>query len=49
MGTSVRVFNERGAFLATAVVDDNLRNCVVQIATGSWFDPEDSESEFPVV
>ena len=47
-GDVVRVFNERGAFLATAVVDDNLRNCVVQIATGSWFDPEDSESEFPL-
>ena len=42
---TVRVFNARGAFLATAVVDDNLRPGVVQIATGAWFDPEDPETD----
>lgn len=35
----VRVYNDRGAFLASAVLDANLRVGVVQIATGAWFDP----------
>lgn len=36
----VRVFNDRGAFLAAARVTDGLRPGVVQIATGAWYDPE---------
>lgn len=36
---TVRVFNERGAFLASAVLDPALRRGVVQIATGAWYDP----------
>lgn len=44
-GDTVRVYNERGAFLASANVDDNLRSGVVQIATGAWFDPEDPDAE----
>ena len=35
----VRVFNERGAFLAAAVLDSGLRRGVVQIPTGAWYDP----------
>ncbi len=42
---TVRVFNQRGALLATAILDDSMRNDVVQIATGAWFDPEDSQAE----
>ena len=38
-GDVVRVFNDRGAFLAGAVVVDDLRPGVVQIATGAWYDP----------
>jgi biotin/methionine sulfoxide reductase len=38
-GDVVRVFNDRGAMLAGAVVSDGIRRGVVQIATGAWFDP----------
>lgn len=38
-GDVVRVFNERGAFLAGLSVVDHLRPGVVQIATGAWYDP----------
>lgn len=38
-GDIVRVFNDRGAFLAAAVFDDSLRPGVVLIATGAWYDP----------
>lgn len=35
----VRVFNDRGAFLASAVLSDAVMEGVLQIATGAWFDP----------
>ncbi len=38
-GDVVRVFNDRGACLAGAVLDDSLMPEVVQLSTGSWFDP----------
>lgn len=38
-GDVVRVFNDRGAFLAGVIVSDTIRPGVVQIATGAWFDP----------
>ncbi|HVC14620.1 MAG TPA: molybdopterin-dependent oxidoreductase [Acidimicrobiales bacterium] len=38
-GDVVRVFNDRGACLAGVVVSDAVREGVVQIATGAWFDP----------
>jgi biotin/methionine sulfoxide reductase len=38
-GDVVRVFNERGACLAGAVVSDRIRRQVVQLATGAWYDP----------
>ncbi len=39
-GDLVRVFNDRGAILAGAVLTDELRPGVIQIATGAWYDPE---------
>jgi biotin/methionine sulfoxide reductase len=39
-GDVVRVFNERGAFLAGLMVSDDIRPGVVQIATGAWYDPQ---------
>jgi biotin/methionine sulfoxide reductase len=39
-GDIVRVFNNRGAILAGAVVSDEIRRGVVQMATGAWYDPE---------
>ena len=41
-GDVVRVFNDRGAILAGAVVSDDIRRGVVQISTGAWYDPERS-------
>lgn len=38
-GDLVRVFNDRGACLAGAVVSDEVAPFVVQMATGAWFDP----------
>jgi biotin/methionine sulfoxide reductase len=38
-GDVVRIFNERGACLAGAVLSDGVRRGVVQMATGAWFDP----------
>ena len=38
-GDVVRVYNDRGACLAGAVVTDAIRPGVVQLATGAWFDP----------
>lgn len=39
-GDVVRVFNDRGACLAGAIVSDDVRPGVVQLATGAWYDPE---------
>ncbi len=38
-GDIVRVFNERGACLAGVAVTDEVRQGVVQMSTGAWFDP----------
>ena len=38
-GDVVRVFNERGACLAGAVVTDAVRPGVMQLQTGAWYDP----------
>ena len=41
-GDVVRLFNDRGACLAGAVVTDRIMRGVVELATGAWFDPESS-------
>ena len=38
-GDLVRVFNDRGACLAGAVLDDGVMPQVAVMATGAWFDP----------
>jgi len=38
-GDTVRIFNERGACLAGAVVSDKVMPRVVQLSTGAWYDP----------
>ena len=40
-GDVVRIYNDRGACLAGAVVTDTIRPGVVQLSTGAWFDPAD--------
>ena len=39
-GTTVRVFNDRGACLAAAVLSEDIRRGVVRLPTGAWYDPE---------
>jgi biotin/methionine sulfoxide reductase len=39
-GDVVRVFNERGACLAGAIVTDTVRPRVVNLSTGAWFAPD---------
>lgn len=38
-GDTVRVFNDRGACLGGAVVDDDMAPGVVQMSTGAWLSP----------
>jgi biotin/methionine sulfoxide reductase len=38
-GDIVRVFNDRGACLAGAVITEDLRRGVAVMATGAWYDP----------
>lgn len=40
----LRVFNDRGACLATAILSDDVRNDVVQMSTGAWLDAVDQEN-----
>jgi biotin/methionine sulfoxide reductase len=40
-GDIVRVFNDRGACLAGAVLTEDVRESVVQLPTGAWFEPVD--------
>jgi biotin/methionine sulfoxide reductase len=41
-GDVVRVFNDRGACLAGAVVSDAVMPGVVQLSTGAWYDPDEN-------
>ncbi len=47
-GDIVRLYNDRGACLAAAVLSEALRPGVVQLSTGAWYDPEDPGSEKPM-
>ena len=38
-GDVIRVFNDRGACLAGAVLSSSIRRGVVRLPTGAWFDP----------
>ena len=39
-GDAVRLFNDRGACFAGAVLDDAVMPGVVQLSTGAWYDPD---------
>ena len=47
-GDIVRLFNERGACLAAVRVTESIREGVVQLPTGAWYDPEDPREEKPL-
>ena len=39
-GEVVRIFNDRGACLAGAILSDSVMPGVIQLSTGAWYDPE---------
>ena len=45
-GDTVRLFNDRGACLASALIDSDVLQGCIQLPTGAWFDPLD-DSERP--
>jgi biotin/methionine sulfoxide reductase len=47
-GDIVRLYNDRGACLAGAVLSEALRPGVVQLSTGAWYDPDDPASDKPL-
>jgi biotin/methionine sulfoxide reductase len=47
-GDIVRLFNDRGACLAAAVLSAASRPGVVQLSTGAWYDPEDPNADKPL-
>ncbi len=44
-GDVVRLWNDRGSCLAGALLSTDVRQGVVQLSTGAWFDPEDPRAE----
>jgi biotin/methionine sulfoxide reductase len=47
-GDIVRLYNDRGACLAGAVLSEALRPGVVQLSTGAWYDPADPTADRPM-
>ncbi|MGO7418711.1 molybdopterin dinucleotide binding domain-containing protein, partial [Rhizobium ruizarguesonis] len=44
-GDIVRLFNARGSCLAAAVISEGVRESVMQLATGAWFEPDDAAAD----
>ncbi len=44
-GDVVRLFNDRGACLAGAVLSEDIRPDCVALATGAWFDPQNVDGQ----
>ena len=44
-GDIIRLFNDRGACLAGAIVSDRVRAGAIELATGAWYDPQDPAEE----
>lgn len=42
-GAVVRIFNDRGACLAGVCLSEDIYRGVIQLATGAWYDPLDTE------
>ncbi|MFK8047042.1 MAG: molybdopterin-dependent oxidoreductase [Halioglobus sp.] len=44
-GDVIRVFNDRGACLAGLEISEDIRNGVLELPTGAWFDPKQVRGE----
>ena len=40
-GDIIKLFNDRGACLAAAVVTDAVMPTAIQLSTGAWYDPDE--------
>ncbi|MFC7735095.1 molybdopterin guanine dinucleotide-containing S/N-oxide reductase [Roseomonas sp. GCM10028921] len=47
-GDILRLFNDRGACLASASITEDVRPGVVQLPTGAWYDPADAQESKPL-
>ena len=47
-GDIVRLYNARGACLAAAKLTDGIREGVIQLPTGAWYDPADPTEDAPL-
>jgi biotin/methionine sulfoxide reductase len=47
-GDIVKLFNARGACLAAIVLTEQIRQGVIQLPTGAWYDPEDPKDDKPL-
>ncbi|MCX7318174.1 MAG: molybdopterin guanine dinucleotide-containing S/N-oxide reductase [Hyphomicrobiales bacterium] len=47
-GDIIRLFNERGACLASVVVTEDVMAGVIQLPTGAYYDPEDINEDRPL-
>ena len=47
-GDIIRLFNERGACLAGVRITDGVRQGVIQLPTGAWYDPSDPADDRPL-
>ncbi len=47
-GDIIRISNERGACLAGVIVTDGIREGVIQLPTGAWYDPIDPSEDKPL-
>jgi biotin/methionine sulfoxide reductase len=47
-GDIVRLFNERGACLAAVRLTEDIRQGVIQLPTGAWYDPADPSEDKPL-
>lgn len=47
-GDIIRLFNERGACLAAVKLTQDIRQGVIQLPTGAWYDPADPSEDKPL-
>ena len=44
-GDIIRLYNDRGACLAGLEISEDIRNDVIELPTGAWYDPQEVNGE----
>ncbi len=47
-GDIIRLFNDRGACLAGAILSEEVLPGTIQLSTGAWYDPDDPDAKRPL-